>query len=526
MTAKELEREFKYKQLINELKRLKSINGMLSANYNNLKKYQETVIEKEVKKQTKEYEAVIKDQENQIDALKRKIAELQSKLDNDASNSGIPTSKTPIGKKKYIPNTREKTDKPKGGQVGHKKHKLVPFKKEQITEERIIKPLECDKCHSKNLEQLNTGVDKQELDYDVKIIRRNNHFANCKCKDCGNIFHSPIPNDLKEDIQYGKTVQALSVCLTNEIYTPFNKTVKLIKGITDGEINMSEGYVAKLQKRGAKNLETFIEGTKEQLLEEPVYGWDDGVIWVNKKEAILRTYCTDKIALFIGHERKNKEGIDEDGILPNTKEQTIVMHDHLLVNYNEDYQFKNVECVIHFIRRLKKMHKNTNHSWCLDLVKLLSDTNTDRNNALKKNEVSFSDEYLRELDKKYDELIELAKEQNEEPITTNYFKDEELNFINDIKKYKKNYLLWAYNFGIPSTNNNSERSIRPVKSKLKISGEFQNIEYAQYYATIRSYIETCKRNGINIIDACVHLMNNKPYTLQEILEKGKENEKA
>lgn len=32
-------------------------------------------------------------------------------MDNDSTNSGIPTSKTAIGKRKYIPNTREKPER-------------------------------------------------------------------------------------------------------------------------------------------------------------------------------------------------------------------------------------------------------------------------------------------------------------------------------------------------------------------------------------------------------------------------------
>ena len=57
-----------------------------------------------------------------------------------------------------------------------------------------------------------------------------------------------------------------------------------------------------------------------------------------------------------------------------------------------------------------------------------------------------------------------------ELYSSNYFKQEEINFIKDLKKYKENYLLWIKNFHIPSTNNISERSLRPIKSKMKISG--------------------------------------------------------
>ena len=58
---------------------------------------------------------------------------------------------------------------------------------------------------------------------------------------------------------------------------------------------------------------------------------------------------------------------------------------------------------------------------------------------------------------------------------------------------------------------------------MEIAGQFQNIMNAEYYAIIRSYIETCYRNNINGHEALVKLMNNEPYTLNEILEIGKQS---
>lgn len=529
LSPSDIKRLFKYNSLMSENCALRSKLNSANLELNNLRKKQEQIINKEVRlkteslnKELKNKDKIIEDKDKQIEALKYELAKLKSQTDNDSSNSGLPTSKTSIGKKKYIPNTREKTDKKQGGQKGHAKHKLIPFNKNEITEEKIILPTECNKCHSKNIEVLETSVEKQELDYDVVLIKRNNKFSNCRCKDCDNIFHADIPNDLKEPIQYGKTLQSLAVCLTNEIYTPFNKTVKLISGITNNNINMSEGYVVKLQKRASEKLESFKKELEKYIIKSPIYGWDDGIVQINKKDGILRVYCTDEVVLLIGHENKNKDGIIEDGILPNTKESTIVMHDHIIHNYNENYKFDNVECVIHLIRRLKKMKNNTNHDWCDKLVQLLSQTNKDRNQLIKEEKDKFNDQYLQEFETKFNEIIFDAKKQNKEPITINYFKNEEEKFIKDIIKYKRNYLLWIYNFSLPSTNNNSEKNIRPIKSKLKISGQFQNINYAKYYATIRSYIETCKKHGINIIEACERLMNDNPYTLDEILKKDKE----
>ena len=52
---------------------------------------------------------------------------------------------------------------------------------------------------------------------------------------------------------------------------------------------------------------------------------------------------------------------------------------------------------------------------------------------------------------------------------------------------------------------------------MKASGQFENIENAKYYAIIRTYIETCNRNNVNIYNALVMLSLGRPYTLEEIL---------
>lgn len=63
-----------------------------------------------------------------------KVAHLKAISGHDDTNSGIPTSATPIGKKKVIPNSRRDNGKDKGGQPGHEKHKIQTFGEAEITE--------------------------------------------------------------------------------------------------------------------------------------------------------------------------------------------------------------------------------------------------------------------------------------------------------------------------------------------------------------------------------------------------------
>lgn len=99
------------------MKRLKKVNRSLSNQLDYLRKNQDRIIEAKVN------EAVAKvtsELENKVTDLEKQVAHLKSVLNNDASNSGISTAKTPINKNKRIPNSREKSNKSKGGQAGHK----------------------------------------------------------------------------------------------------------------------------------------------------------------------------------------------------------------------------------------------------------------------------------------------------------------------------------------------------------------------------------------------------------------------
>ena len=55
-----------------------------------------------------------------------------------------------------------------------------------------------------------------------------------------------------------------------------------------------------------------------------------------------------------------------------------------------------------------------------------------------------------------------------------------------------------------------------VKSHMKISGQFESEAAADNHALIRTYIETCRRNGINEIDALKLLCDGNPYTVGEV----------
>ena len=113
-------------------------------------------------------------------------------------------------------------------------------------------------------------------------------------------------------------------------------------------------------------------------------------------------------------------------------------------------------------------------------------------------------------------MIEAGEEHDKNPPDA-YYQDEAA-LIRRLLEYKDNYFAWVTCFDLPVSNNLSERSLRDAKTHMKVSGQFQNKEYARYYATIKSYIETCRRNDVNEMTALIRLLNGNPFTVDEILE--------
>ena len=81
-----------------------------------------------------DYESKLAEKEAVIKELKNEPGHLHAIAGHDGTNTGIPTSQTPIRKEKVIPNSRKATGKKRGGQVGHQQHVLESFAADEITE--------------------------------------------------------------------------------------------------------------------------------------------------------------------------------------------------------------------------------------------------------------------------------------------------------------------------------------------------------------------------------------------------------
>ena len=538
-----------------ELKReVKRLSYALSK-ANDRIKYLEKKLENIEEKHQREIDAIIartveqvttkleKEHQKEIAVLNKKIAKLESRLNTDSTNSSLPTSKNPIGKNK-IQNNREKSDKPVGAPKGHAIAKLDYFKDDEI-DETIEHTLDkCPECGG-DLKEINI-VKSDIIDFEIKIKRTRNNIHNYKCCNCKK--NITANKTLPRGASYGPHINATILSMVNDTNVPFNKVVSHISGITNGKINISEGYAMKLQKKSSQALTDFNKKLKEKIISLTRIHWDDTTImyglgeplegYTDKekeyilknadkkvKEGYIRFYGDDEWALFIAHSSKDIDTIKEDGILTMLGKDCVVMHDHLLLNYNKElFSFENAECNAHTLRYLKGVKEEfPEHQWPDKMRELLIKTNNEKKSLIANTpdntpieDIYFSKEKLNEIYNEYDKIIKLGYKEYESLKLTSRDTDKERKLLARLDKYKENHLLFAKDFSVGFTNNTSERGLRQIKRKLAVSFMFKNMNRAKDYAVVKSYLETTSRHDISGYEACLRLFQNNLYTVEEM----------
>ena len=455
------------------------------------------------------------DKDKQIEALKEEICRLKAQIDHDGTTNGIPTSKTPIGKKKVIPNTRQKSERKKGGQPGHEKNALAALDEEEVTETEDH-TLDCCPICGGALEELDEAEIKDEIDYEVRTIKRRHRFIYYHCKECGQVVRASVPRRLKEQNQYGPELQAAALALVDLGFVSVNRAQKILTGILHNQVSPSEGFVGKVQKKAARQLQDFMEEAKEFCLTQRVLHWDDTVIFMNTSRACFRFYGNESVAYYTAHASKDAIGIEEDGILANLTEKTYLMHDHVKYNYRKEFLFKNIECIQHMERELERVFRASEHKWAEEMKKLIQETVHKRKEHLEAGINSFSVSETNQFEEKLENLLVKGRLEHEAD-PNRYYSTDEANALKKLQEYRWNYFAWVYDFTLPVTNNTAESGLRMTKTKQKVSGQFLKEETAKEFAAVRTYTETCRKNGVNEYEALVRLMAGNPYTMMDLL---------
>ena len=67
--------------------------------------------------------------------------------------------------------------------------------------------------------------------------------------------------------------------------------------------------------------------------------------------------------------------------------------------------------------------------------------------------------------------------------------------------HAEEFCLFLKNFLVPFDNNQAERDVRHMKTKIKVSGCFRTPRGAKAFAKINSFLSSAKKQGVNVLQA-------------------------
>ena len=197
----------------------------------------------------------------------------------------------------------------------------------------------------------------------------------------------------------------------------------------------------------------------------------------------------------------------------------IAVHDFHKSYFN--YNCEHGVCNAHILRELIFVEEQLGQSWAKDLIQLLLEIETKKEKAQEKEQIRFNSQTKKEYETRYLEILEKGFQKNkkreneiEKKKRGRIKNTKPVNLLIRLRDYKEAVLKYMKEFQVPFDNNFSERDIRMMKVKQKISGCFRSVEGAQHFARIRSYIMTARKQGENVFDALINLFTDGSLALQ------------
>jgi len=425
------------------------------------------------------------------------ITLLANRLNLNSTNSSKPPSTDPNRKKK----TKSKTGKKPGGQKGH-----VGTTLKKVDDPDKVKLIKVDRSKLPPGRYRQVGFDSRQV-FDIDISRVVTEYrAQILQDDKGNRFVATFPERVTKAVQYGTGLKAHSVYMSQFQLIPYNRIQDYFADQL--HIPVSEGSIFNFNKEAFLSLADFENRVKNELTASDLAHADETGINIGGKRHWLHCVSNDSWTLYYPHEKRGMDAINDMGVLPRFK--GVLCHDHWKPYYKIDCT--HALCNAHHLRELTRAWEQDDQQWAQKLKNLLETINrkvTDAGGALDAQE---SQKYRL----KYRVILKQGEIECPEPIRPKkkgkrgrIKKSKSRNLLERLRDYEQDALRFMDNGYVPFSNNLGESDIRMTKVQQKISGCFRSMDGAHIFCRVRSYLSTCRKQGVKSSLALDLLFNGK-----------------
>lgn len=413
------------------------------------------------------------------------------KVTKNSSNSSIPPSKDPCGLKKN--QSLRKSDKPLGGQPGHKGNTL---KKVAIPDEIIdLKPDYCQGCGA-SLAGVSADLVTARQQIDIPPITPIYTEYRCYSKtcSCGKVSTSDFPSWVNAPVSYGPTIEGLVGYFHAREYLPYARMQEALNDLFS--IGITQGGIECLLKRFSAKATAVHQLIKERLFYADVVGSDETSAKINGDNHWVWVWQTPELTYINCFPKRDIKVVNQE--FPDGFKQAVLVSDAWKPQLNTQAK-QHQSYLAHLLRRLNFLKEKYEQStWAKEFQELLY-----RSIQIKKHYDFDSPNFLHnraEVIHQLDKLLQKPPDKEHKEVYS---------FFKRMKKEIQYLFVFLYIPEVPFDNNASERAIRNVKVKQKISGQFKNQQTAKTFAIFRSVIDTVIKNGNNVWEALNIIAKNQ-----------------
>ena len=444
---------------------------------------------------------IISSQAQQIKLLKEKVISLEGKvtplekkvgylleqlhklsIKKDSMNSSLAPSTDMFKKNRSL---RVKSKLKSGGQLGHKGHTLKMSSKPDKTIE--LKSRFCSICSS-NLEKeifvLKSKRQVVELPLIQPVYEEYQQYS-CKCSGCGHHQTADFPSHVSAPIQYRSSVDTIVSYLSVYQSIPYNRFKKMFSQVFS--LPLSEGTIDNIINRVASKCEVVYQQIKAEVSISSVVGSDETGVKVAGEKWWIWTWQNVLNTFIVASSNRGSKTIDSvfaDGFINAT-----LLSDRWsaqLKTYAKNHQL----CLAHLLRDLNFLEELENHCFATKFKTLLGAVfDLKKQQISQKNPCQVDAPEAILLENKLNELLAVTIDAKKCPKTDI--------FQRSMIKYRGYLLPCIYDLAIAPDNNASERAIRIIKVKQKVSGQFKTGQHA--FCVIRSVMDTFVKRNLEVI---------------------------
>jgi len=448
---------------------------------------------------------IIEAQAAEIRRLTGRVAELEARLARNSSNSSKPPSSDGLAKPEPK-SLRRRTGRRPGGQAGHQGRAL----RQVADPDEVVRhePAGC-RCCGRSLagRPVRFVERRQQFDIPPISVRVTEHqLIERQCR-CGAATRAQAPAGVGAPVQYGPRIAALVVYLYVGQFLSKQRTAQALAELFGTPI--SAGTVAALTARAAGGLDDFLADVRERLVDSPVVGFDETGLRVEGKLHWVHCARTEQFTLLVCHPRRGRAGIEALGVLP--RFAGVAIHD-AWAPYETYPDVQHQLCCAHVQRELQAVADATPAgAWCwaeqaadalVTMQRLVGE-------AIESGRQTLQAAALATEVSRYRSAAQIGI--NSTTARSDPLMKKHNALARRLINRQDDYLRFSTDWQVTADNNGSERDIRMIKLRQKVSGCLRTLTGATQFCAIRSYLATAAKHSMHFFDALVMLTEGHPW---------------